>query len=116
MNPLLKYAETPPFAELGYKPQTTYWGDFGVADVFVLNGQEPDAVQDTFNRAYAQSKDDREYGTELAMVLNHKAWEHYDKGNARLSVLYVKLYNKLDRYILDNWKGEDRDYYQRVTD
>lgn len=116
MNPLLKYQETPPFVALGYKPKTTFWGDFGVADVFYLNGMEKTGVQDTYDRSFKQYKDDREYGTELAMVLNHKSWEHYDKKNDELTRLYTKLFSELDAYIMDNWKGDDLQYYLRITD
>lgn len=116
MNPLTKYAETPPFVEFGYEPKTTFWGDFGVADVFVLNGVEPDAVQDTYNRSFKQYKDDKEYGTELAMALNHKAWEHDAKDNRELCRIYTELFHKLDEYILDNWKGDDLSYYLKTTD
>lgn len=31
---LNKYAEVPPFVAVGYEPKTTFWGDFGVADVY----------------------------------------------------------------------------------
>lgn len=116
MNPLQKYAEIPPFAEYGYEPITTFWGDFGVADVFVLNGMEPDAVQDTYNRSFKQYKDDVQYATELAMVLNYKAWEHYHKKNAKLRDLYTKLFYELQDYIYNNWSVEDKTYYHKITD
>ncbi len=116
MNPMQKYAEVPPFVEFGYEPKTTLWGDFGVADVFVLNGMEPDAVQDTYNRTFKQFKDDKEYGTELAMVLNHKAWEHDSKNNYELSKLYSRLFHEFDDYIFNNWQGDNLDYYLKITD
>lgn len=37
----------------GYKPFTTFWQDFSIADRFGAS-----AVQDTFNRAFAEWKDD----------------------------------------------------------
>ena len=116
MNPLKKYAEVPPFTEFGYEAKTTFWGDFGVADVFELNGMEKGAVKDTFDRAFEAYKDDKEYGTELAMVLNHKSWEHYSKRNNELAKIYVDLFYKLDGYIIENWKGGDLDYYLKITD
>lgn len=115
-NPLLKYQEVPPFVEFGYKPKTTFWGDFGVADVFYLNGMEKTGVQDTYNRAFKQYKDDREYGTELAMVLNHKMWEHHNRGNEELEHLYSKLFDELDSYVIENWRGDDLHYYLTTTD
>ena len=112
MNPLLKYNEIPPFVQFGYEPQTTLWGDFGVADV--VGGA--DAIRDTFKRAYATWKDDKVYATELAMVLNHKAWEWDAKKNDELRDLYVELWQKVDAYVLDHWKDEKLAYYLRVTD
>lgn len=107
-----KYNEIPPFVEFGYMPKTTFWGDFGVADV--VGGAA--AIKDTFNRSFKQFKDDRIYGTELAMVLNHKAWEWDAKNNKELSILYSELFGKIDEYILDHWKGEDLNYYLKTTD
>lgn len=115
MNPFQKYAEIPPFAIDGYEPVTTLWGDFGVADIFVLNGMEPDAVQDTFNRCFEEFKDDKDYGTELAMVLNHKAWEHDRENHNKLTSLYIKLFYELQDYILNNWSEKDKSYYLKIT-
>ena len=109
-----KYAETPPFVQVGYEPQTTFWGDFGVADVFYKI--EPNGIRDTYNRSFRAFKDDKIYATELAMVLNWKAWEWGAKNNRELCKLYSELFEELDAYILDHWKGEDLDYYLRTTD
>ena len=109
---LAHYAEVPPFVALGYEPKTTFWGDFSVADDY---HESEDGVRDTFNRAFEQYKDDKVYGTELSMVLNHKSWQ-WEKKNPELSKLYVKLWNKIDIYILDHWNKEDLKYYLEVTD
>ena len=79
---LAHYAEIPPFVAFGYEPKTTFWGDFGVADDY---HESEDGVRDTFKRTFNEFKDDKVYGTELAMVLNHKAWQHADT-NRELSV------------------------------
>lgn len=107
---LNKYAEVPPFVAVGYEPKTTFWGDFGVADEYGVG-----AVEDTYKRSFDSFKDDKNYGTELAMVLNWKSWEHAEK-NRELSELYADLYYKLHDYILDNWKDEDLEYYLSTTD
>lgn len=107
---LSHYAEVPPFVAFGYEPKTTFWGDFGVGDDFGKS-----AVKDTFKRAFAEYKDDKVYGTELAMVLNHKSWQWAEK-DEELSQLYVKLFYELDGYIMDNWKGDKLKYYLEVTD
>lgn len=108
---LRHYAEVPPFEALGYHAQTTLWGDFGVADDF-----GKDAIKDTFKRTFNAFKDDETYGTELAMVLNHKAWQHHAQENEELTALYSELFDKVDVYILDHWKGEKLTYYLKTTD
>ena len=106
----------------GYKPCTTFWQDFSIADVFVLNGQEPDAVQDTHNRSWPQMKEKAlgiEGLTEYIMVLNWKAGQHYDDkrpGHRELMELYNKLWEETDRWAMDNLKGEDLSYYIQTTD
>ena len=42
---LNKYAEVPPFVAVGYEPKTTFWGDFGVADVYGVSAVELESVQ-----------------------------------------------------------------------
>lgn len=113
MSPLSKYKEVPPFVALGYQPKTTFWGDFGVADV--LYKVEPKGIEDTYKRAFKCYKNDREYGTELAMVLNHKIWEWYEK-DTTIASIYDKLWKELDAYIMNHWKGEDLKYYIETTD
>lgn len=49
-------------AENGYTLQTTFWSDFSIADRFGLP-----AVQDTFNRAFAEWKKNYKYLTELIL-------------------------------------------------
>lgn len=39
--------------ETGYKPFTTFWQDFSIADTYGLQ-----AIQDTFNRAFDEWKED----------------------------------------------------------
>lgn len=94
----------------GYKPKTTFWSDFSIADRFGL-----DAIQDTYNRAFAEWKTNTEYITEFVMVLNHKCWSWYNKNNA-FSKLYADLYYKADQWCLDNLKGSDLQYYINTTD
>ena len=35
------------------------------------------AIQDTFNRAFEEWKENYKYLTELVLVLNHKIWQYY---------------------------------------
>lgn len=95
----------------GYKPKTTFYTDFSIADAFGKS-----AIGDTFNRAFEEYQRNTEYVTELAMALNWKAWEHYDKGNKDYSKLYTELYLMVDDWCLENLKGDDIKYYLRTTD
>lgn len=99
-----------PAQELGYTPQTTFWEDFSIADLFGL-----DAVQDTFNRAFAEWKTDHIYLTELVLVLNWKIGQHYKSNNA-LAMLYNTLWETADAYACDNLEGDELQYFYRTTD
>ena len=90
-------------AVCGYKPITTFWNDFSVADAFGTS-----AVADTFKRAFAEWKGNYKYLTELVMVLNHKIWQWFEK-NAALAAMYNDFWEIADQYALNNLKGEELD-------
>lgn len=94
----------------GYKPHTTFYTDFSIAEPFGIS-----AIADTYNRAFAEWKDDVVYITELTMALNWKVWEHYDS-NKTLSRFYQSMWEKADSWCLDNLKGADLKYYLDTTD
>ena len=96
--------------EHGLKSQTTFWDDFTIADHFGTT-----AVQDTYNRAFNEWKDNIEYLTELVLVLNHKIWQHHDH-NIELERVYDQLWKEADGWCVKNLTGEDAQYYFEVTD
>lgn len=101
--------------ETGYKPFTTFWQDFSIADTYGLQ-----AIQDTFNRAFNEWKDNYKYLTEFVLVLNHKIFYHYaengtDKENDK-AYLCNKLWNEANDYALENLQGEQADYFYLLTD
>lgn len=97
-------------AETGYKPITTFYMDFSIADRFGIA-----AIKDTFQRAFEAWKDNYKYLTELVMVLNWKQYEHYDT-NEPLTELYYSLWEQARAYALDNLKGEEFEYFWQCTD
>lgn len=97
-------------AMTGYKPQTTFYTDFSIADNFGLT-----AIKDTFKRAFDSWKGNHIYLTELVMALNWKIWEHYET-NKRIAELYNELWQKADEYAVNNLKGEQLKYYYRTID
>lgn len=76
--------------ETGYKPFTTFWQDFSIADTYGLQ-----AIQDTFNRAFDAWKDNYKYLTELVLVLNHKIFHHYVEKGTEEENEKSSLYNEL---------------------
>ena len=94
----------------GYKPITTFYTDFSIADKFGV-----EAIKDTYKRVFQEWKYDYKYITELAMVLNWKLWRWYGK-NDELSMLYDSLWKAIDGWCIDNLKGKELEYYYKTTD
>lgn len=97
-------------AMTGYKPKTTFYTDFSIAD---QHGTA--AIQDTYNRAFNEWKTNIEYLTELVMVLNWKIWR-WHQHNDEYAKLYDKLWKEADGWCMDNLKGKDLEYYIQTTD
>lgn len=97
-------------AMTGYKPQTTFYEDFSIADRFGVN-----AIKDTYRRAFKGWKDNVVYLTELVMALNWIIWEHYET-NEEYAKVYEELYEKADAYALENLTEDDLTYFYRTTD
>lgn len=95
----------------GYKPITTFYEDFSIADNFGMA-----AVKDTFKRGFETAKfmGYKEL-TEFVMALNWKIWEHY-KGNEQLAKCYHDLWAKAAEYAVENLEGEELSYFYRTTD
>lgn len=94
----------------GYKPITTFYTDFSIADNFGVS-----AIKDTYKRAFASWKNNVQYLTELVMALNWKIWEHFET-NYEYAKVYDALWRKADQYAVENLKGDDLTYYYRTTD
>lgn len=100
----------------------TFWFDFSIADEYGA-----DAIKDTYERSFNAFKKDIAYITALAITLNHKGWQHYEKKHEELSKLYFSLWEKLDAYILDgaevdgdykykNFTSDEVEYFVMATD
>lgn len=97
-------------AVTGYKPVTTFWEDFSVADMF---GET--AIKDTYNRAFENWKGNCKYLTELVMVLNWKIWQHYEN-NQQYAEVYNDLWARANEYACSNLKGDELAYFFTTTD
>lgn len=96
--------------ENGYELKTTFWQDFTIADAF---GES--AIEDTFNRAFNEWKNNLIYMTELTMVMSWKSCGHYSN-NYSYSMLYAELYRKADEWCMNHFKGNELKYYLDTTD
>lgn len=69
---------------------------------------------------YQRWRDDIEELTDLVMVINHKSWDHYRKGNAKYQEVYTELYYKYYEKALDYLEKEGREddlrYFIRTLD
>lgn len=98
-------------AETGYKPITTFYMDFSIADMFGVS-----AIKDTYKRGLETAKflGYKEL-TEFVMALNWKIYEHYQHNN-KFAELYDSLWRKADDLARETLKGEELAYYYRTTD
>lgn len=94
----------------GYKPFTTFYYDFTIADAFDAKG-----VKDTYTRVMKSWSHDYKYITELYLVLNHKIWELYEV-NRDLAKVYDELWRKCGRWCDKNLKKDELEYFYRVID
>ena len=97
--------------QTGYKPKTTYYEDFGIAEPFGIK-----ALQDTLNKAIKETQNNIVNKTELVMVLNHKIWEHYYSGHQALARWYDQQWKALHNKMCNTLKGEELSYYLQTTD
>lgn len=97
--------------ELNYETKTTFWNDFAIADRFGLK-----AVKDTYERAFNEWKTNIVYLTELALVLNHRAWKHNMEDRDSFNTLYSELYEQVNEWAHDNLNEKDLNYYYHIID
>ena len=100
-------------SELGYKPFTTFFSDYTIAEL--TSGAR--GVKDTFNTASKSWLSNYKYFTEMVMVLNHKIWEYY-KTNYALAKVYDELWRKAEDMFFKKYEGNEEalDYYYSVLD
>ena len=98
-------------AMTGYKPQTTFYEDFSIADAFGIS-----AIKDTYKRGLETCMElGYIYLTEFVMALNWKIWEHYQT-NDTYGRLYNDLWMQAEDIARETLQGEELAYYYRTTD
>lgn len=90
---------------------STFIQDFLIAEPFGMA-----AIKDTYKRSFRDWKHDYKMLTDLVIAVNYLCWHYYEIGNADLSELYSELYYKCRDYALDHLKGEEFQYFWKMTD
>lgn len=98
-------------SEHNFEVQTTFWEDFCIADKFGTG-----AVRDTYKRTLEYAKLDYKYLTELSIVLNHRLWFHYEKGDNTLAKVYDEVWRKCHNYAHKHLQGNELTFYFNATD
>ena len=95
----------------GYKPITTYWSDFRIADIWGIK-----AIKDTYKKAKKEHSNDIKVLTEIAMIMNHSIWFWHSNKKMDYAKVYDELWRDIDSYILEKFSGDDLHYYLQTTD
>lgn len=90
--------------------KTTFFEDFTIADNFWEK-----AIRDTYKRAFSEWKNNVKYFTEFVVALNWKIWQRYEKDKS-VAKVYNDLWIEADAYACENFKGDDLNYFYRLTD
>lgn len=106
-----------------YNVVSTFASDYAIADAFGAA-----SVEDTYRRSLTSFSSDIYMLTEMALVLNWAIWRYYElaqdycsknedyENEDKLSRMYDKLWKELDGYIMKNFKGDELEFYLKVTD
>ena len=109
---------------IGYKPKTTFWDDFCIAELY----GDPSPIHgilDTYRRAFKEWRGNVEYITELSLVLNHRGCFWYNAAERNednkdcftaLYSSYFNLWHMLNDWACENLNGDDYAYYRQITD
>jgi hypothetical protein len=96
--------------EIGYRPFTTFFEDFSIADAFGIA-----AIEETFTRCFESWQYDYKYMTELVLVLRWKVEEHFGDKKT-YAVKYQELGDKADEWVREHLEGDELEYYYRTID
>lgn len=87
-----------------YQRKTTFASDFAIAECYGDN-----SIKDTYRRASKEWMADKDFATELALVLNWYSWFWYDNGEQELSALYADLFYKCKDAFYKQWRVKKTD-------
>lgn len=95
-----------------WRPTTLYWQRFSIAEKF---GKEE--ILTVYLEVFKEAKTNYKLLTELAMILNHKSWEHCCYNNdSDLCTFYTNLYIEVKNYACDALKDDELTYFLTTLD
>ena len=92
--------------------ETTFYSDFTIAER--ISGVK--WIKDTYRRAFENWHHSVKYFTEFVVALNWKLRYWHDQWNDELAKLYERLWSNADIYAQETFKGEELDYFYKMTD
>lgn len=101
-------------ADIGsYTRKTTFYSDLSIAEYYGAK-----SVIDTYRRVMKEWLNNIEYITEFVLCLNHKSWEWFSRKDQAMVEMYVSLYEKAVKRVLEHYKNNKGalDYYYQITD
>ena len=101
---------------IGYKPFTTFYDDFTIADFFGL-----DSIKKMYKGIFNRWKKQVKFITELALVLYYKYVEfneraQFDSKYIPVSEWYRETFINLQEWGYNNYEGEDLMYFYNTLD
>jgi len=94
----------------GYKPHTNYYLQFSMAEPYGIS-----AIANVFNNIFSDCKYNTVSVTELAMAVNWKIYEHYDK-EKQLAHFYQSIWDQVDNYCKGTLTDSNLRYYQKTIE
>lgn len=106
---------------MGYKEKleqdTGFKFETNIREVFTEAETDDNVdIEELYRQLFRKWHNDVKLVAELSMCMNWKLWEHYEKGNERLSELYNTLRLRVHDYASDVFTWEEGEYYFSITD
>ena len=94
-----------------YNIVSTFASDFAIADACGI-----EAIKSTFEVSFKNFKHDVYMMAEMSLVLNWAIWRYWELHNQELSLLYDEIWHECDNWCMDNFNGDELQFYLQVTD
>ena len=95
-----------------WRPSTLYWQRFSIAERYGI-----DELMKVHDEIFDEANKDYKLLTELAMILNHKSWEHCENIECKqLCDLYSEWFHEVKDYAVSHLKNDELSYFLTTID